>query len=123
VPESAVSYVADAKSLGGRAGFRQDNTQQDGTKSSDCRSDATDAHRSRRQQQRRPEPVPPEQPAVECSGWWESEPNVGRVAHGVPSRVDRLRCLGNAVVPQIVEVIGRQIIAHEERVRTGRQRS
>ena len=50
--------------------------------------------------------------------WWESEPDVGRVAHGVPSRVDRLRCLGNAVVPQVVEVIGRAIIAHEERNRT-----
>ena len=33
-------------------------------------------------------------------GWWAAEPNVGRVAHGVPHRVDRLRCLGNAVVPQ-----------------------
>lgn len=33
-------------------------------------------------------------------GWWPTEPNVGRVAHGVPKRVDRLRCLGNAVVPQ-----------------------
>lgn len=33
-------------------------------------------------------------------GWWEAEPNVDRVAHGVPHRVDRLRCLGNAVVPQ-----------------------
>ena len=32
--------------------------------------------------------------------WWPAEPNVGRVAHGIPSRVDRLRCLGNAVVPQ-----------------------
>lgn len=31
---------------------------------------------------------------------WSTEPNVGRVAHGVPSRVDRLKCLGNAVVPQ-----------------------
>lgn len=31
---------------------------------------------------------------------WPAEPNVGRVAHGVPSRVDRLKCLGNAVVPQ-----------------------
>lgn len=31
--------------------------------------------------------------------WWAAEPNVGRVAHGVPSRVDRLKCLGNAVVP------------------------
>jgi DNA (cytosine-5)-methyltransferase 1 len=32
--------------------------------------------------------------------WWSVEPNVGRVAHGIPSRVDRLKCLGNAVVPQ-----------------------
>ena len=30
-------------------------------------------------------------------GWWSVEPEVGRVAHGVPARVDRLRCLGNAV--------------------------
>jgi DNA (cytosine-5)-methyltransferase 1 len=44
-------------------------------------------------------------------GWWFVEPDVGRVAHGVPSRVDRLRCLGNAVVPQIPELIGRAILA------------
>lgn len=31
---------------------------------------------------------------------WATEPDVGRVAHGVPARVDRLKCLGNAVVPQ-----------------------
>lgn len=31
--------------------------------------------------------------------WWPAEPDVGRVAHGIPSRVDRLKCLGNAVVP------------------------
>ena len=42
--------------------------------------------------------------------WGATEPDVGRVAHGVPSRVDRLRGLGNAVVPQIVELIGRRII-------------
>lgn len=35
-------------------------------------------------------------------GQWATEPNVGRVANGVPSRVDRLRGLGNAVVPQQV---------------------
>ena len=51
--------------------------------------------------------------AVVPSGWWGVEPDVGRVAHGVPSRVDRLRSLGNAVVPQVVEVIGRAIMAAE----------
>lgn len=32
--------------------------------------------------------------------WWLLEPAVGRVVDGVPDRVDRLKCLGNAVVPQ-----------------------
>ena len=32
--------------------------------------------------------------------WWPAEPNVRRVVNGVPHRVDRLKCLGNAVVPQ-----------------------
>ena len=47
--------------------------------------------------------------------WWEVEPDVGRVAHGVPSRVDRLRGLGNAVVPQVAEVIGRLVISDYQR--------
>ena len=34
------------------------------------------------------------------TGQWAVEPDVGRVAHGVPNRVDRIKCLGNAVVPQ-----------------------
>jgi DNA (cytosine-5)-methyltransferase 1 len=45
---------------------------------------------------------------------WSSEPDVGRVAHGVPSRVDRLGGLGNAVVPQIPEIIGRAIMKAAE---------
>lgn len=40
---------------------------------------------------------------------WGVEPALGRVAHGVPRRVDRLRCLGNAVVPQVGEFIGRRV--------------
>jgi len=44
---------------------------------------------------------------------WLPEPNVGRVANGVPRRVDRLKALGNAVVPQIPEMIGRAILAAE----------
>ena len=44
---------------------------------------------------------------------WFSEPDVGRVAHGVSSRVDRLRGLGNAVVPQVAELIGRMVIDYD----------
>ena len=41
---------------------------------------------------------------------WAVEPSVGRVAYGVPARVDRLRCIGNAVVPQVARQIGELII-------------
>ena len=44
---------------------------------------------------------------------WLPEPDVGRVANGVPRRVDRLKSLGNAVVPQVVEQIGRAIMEAE----------
>lgn len=45
-------------------------------------------------------------------GEWEGQP---RVETGVPNRVDRLRGLGNAVVPQVAEWIGRRIIEAERR--------
>jgi len=45
-------------------------------------------------------------------GQWATEPDVGRVANGIPSRLDRLRALGNAVVPQVAEHVGRLILDH-----------
>ena len=47
--------------------------------------------------------------------WWKPEPDVGRVANGVPRRSHRLKQLGNAVVPQVVEQIAKSIwrIEHE----------
>lgn len=44
---------------------------------------------------------------------WDVESSVGRVVNGVPGRVDRLRALGNAVVPQIPEILGRYIMQAE----------
>ena len=44
---------------------------------------------------------------------WETEPDMGRVADGIPSRSHRLKCLGNAVVPPIPELIGKAIVNHE----------
>ena len=57
----------------------------------------------------------PPRSAVGERGWWSVEPDVGRVAHGVPRRVDRLRGLGNAVVPQKAEWLGRLILDHAGR--------
>ena len=41
---------------------------------------------------------------------WEFEPDVGRVAYGIPGRVHRLKALGNSIVPKIVEEIGYALI-------------
>ena len=43
--------------------------------------------------------------------WWETEPRLVRVVHGVPDALDRVRCLGNAVVPQVAQFIGERILA------------
>jgi DNA (cytosine-5)-methyltransferase 1 len=48
-------------------------------------------------------------------GWgdesqWLTEPDVGRVAHGIPSRVDRLKGLGNAIVPQVAAALLSKIV-------------
>lgn len=54
---------------------------------------------------------------------WSTEPDVGRVAHGIPNRVDRLRALGNAVVPPIPELIGQVIVAYGFPARTACSRT
>ena len=41
--------------------------------------------------------------------WWESEPPVGRLAHGVSNRVSQIRALGNSIIPQIAKEIGNAI--------------
>lgn len=46
---------------------------------------------------------------------WAIEPRMERVVDGVPNRVDRLRAIGNAVVPAIPEIIGRAIMIAEKK--------
>ena len=75
-------------------------------------------------QQGQGKPVRPGDPEEDCEGetdrlvdesegaqgWWDIEPDVGRVAHGVPKRVDRLKCLGNSLIPHIPYYIGCSIL-------------
>ena len=51
---------------------------------------------------------------------WPAEPCVGRVADGVPNRVDRIKGLGNAVVPQLIQAIGELVIEADREMRSGR---
>ena len=47
------------------------------------------------------------------NNWWNFEPNVGRVVDGVQGRTHRLKGLGNSIVPQIAEEIGKAILKAE----------
>tara|TARA_R100001129_G_scaffold15459_1_gene10189 strand:+ start:163 stop:948 length:786 start_codon:yes stop_codon:yes gene_type:complete len=53
---------------------------------------------------------------TERQACWLPEPNVGRVAHGVSNRVDRLKGLGNAVVPQLIQAIGEIVIKADREI-------
>ena len=83
---------------------------------SEAMADAESSRLSQRRQTRRSSgPAKKDRPRAltgperRGGSWWSTEPDVGRVAHGISSRVDRLKCLGNAVVPQVVEWIGQRI--------------
>ena len=77
--------------------------------------------------------IPSDVPDTECKGlqgkpfgqmgrpikfternWWGSEPDVDRVVHGIPNRMDRLKSLGNSIVPQIAYIIFEAIKQNEQ---------
>ena len=64
-----------------------------------CRRANTNADRDRLEKQRMQRQQEKQRVSTPNICWWPAEPDVGRVANGVPHRVDRLRCLGNAVAP------------------------
>lgn len=61
-------------------------------------------------QQRRPKSICKKLASTERSGWWATESELDRVSDGFPGRVDRLKALGNSVVPQVAEYLGNQIM-------------
>jgi DNA-cytosine methyltransferase len=49
-------------------------------------------------------------PFRETKNWWAVEPDVGRVDHGVPDRIHRLKALGNSLIPQLPFYLGQSIL-------------
>jgi len=66
-----------------------------------------------RKEQWQQKPDGKKQQAFECGNWWKTEPTMGRVANGIPGRVDRLKALGNAIVPQVAYEIFKAIDRHD----------
>ena len=118
------SYVADADDQRGQERHaqrpEQDRQEQTGDAVSRGSSVADSGHTDRRRGTKRRqsrngdfELHGEERPANRPEEWWELEPDVGRLADGLPNRVSQLRALGNSIVPQIAQEIGQAIrVAH-----------
>jgi len=118
--ETTESNVADTESIGsdvrGREqhqGERSGQGEIGGASSSNVADTIGERGRSRITERENAEDVR-QSPESSNTGWWHVEPNVGRVAHGVSGRVHRLKGLGNSIVPQIVEEIGKALIKAEQ---------
>ena len=74
------------------------------------------AHSNRKGLERQLQPwgIPKKLSSPDRSGWWSTEPSVGRVANGVPARVDRIKGLGNAVVPLQAKVAFERLMGLEK---------
>jgi len=122
--ETEALDVADTQSEGrrkpGHFNKEKRNTESSATQSQSSSSDVADTNGKRRRLwetgSKDAKDVGQSPRGEETLGWWDVEPDVGRVAHGVSQRVDRLKGLGNAVVPQIPFLIGlaiREMIENE----------
>lgn len=106
-PANGCKDVSHAESVLLQAGFYPNREGATGFTDGGALLDSTGQRFQDRSVQQMGRPEQEQEP--ERSNWWSVEPNVGRVANGVPHRVDRLKCLGNAVVPQQAYPIFRAI--------------
>jgi len=90
--------MAHSESQCRRAGLCESGSKQDGSELTNCGCNVADANGAGFEKQRCAVADGEEHEASKCGGWWESEPDLGRVAHGVAARVDRLRAIGNGQV-------------------------
>lgn len=102
--------VADAQ--GERSGTRlcEARQEQNWNQLADGGRHVADADRAQRERMQRAERIESEHADACRPSWWKSEPDVGRVAHGVAARVDRLKCIGNGQVPAVAALAWQTLI-------------
>ena len=99
-----------------RTEFRETDKRREANTISRCSKDVPDTDSKYSKKQFRGDKLGSEI-QKEAPGWsycknggiWEAESSVGRVAHGIPDRMDRLKGLGNAIVPQVAYEIFKAI--------------
>jgi DNA (cytosine-5)-methyltransferase 1 len=100
---SCSAEVADAASIGQQATRDAENhSPTHGNREAGWtrgNGQVDNAYGAQRQGDECPQRIRPEHADIERTDWWQSEPDVGRVAHGVAARVDRLKAIGNGQVP------------------------
>jgi DNA (cytosine-5)-methyltransferase 1 len=111
IPEIGTKEVYDAS---GCCWWNESSSRGPGTRKVEVLADTDFPHAQGQRQE--PIGIESEQRNASDERWWAIEPDVGRVAHGIPARVDRLRGLGNAVVPQVAELVGRMVIERLKRI-------
>lgn len=94
----------------GRAEQGQDGERQTASRARGCGALLADANRAGREEQRRSVANGAEHKTTKCGSRWQAEPGVGRVVNGLPNRVDRLKGLGNAIVPQVASEILKNLV-------------
>ena len=107
--DSRRENVAESDRLNGRARTeRQDRAQ-----ARNGGENVSDANGAGCEEQRRTVANGAEHETAQCGNRWQPEPAICRVANGIPNRVDRLKGLGNAIVPQIAAQLIREMVRME----------
>ena len=98
-PHVGGSFLADPHSMRQPQSQRGEPHERGRSRNGGAPSDATGSRLSDGEAVALGESAPQQEP--QRPDWWAVEPALGRLAHGIPARMGRLRAYGNAIVPQV----------------------